>query len=107
TLMLVLALLGTLSTEIITPGLLGIMFAASVTGATYWLVRLQRRELATTIFLYGMVLYVSLMIYLTGAAGPTFVVYLVPIMVAGLLGKGNDGARLFLVSLTCYVLLAF
>jgi methyl-accepting chemotaxis protein len=106
-LMLILALVKTLSADIITPGVLGIIFAVLVTSATTWLVRLGRRGLATTIFLYGMVLYVSLMIYLTGAAGPTFVVYLVPIMAAGLLGKGNDGARLFLVSLLCYVLLAF
>ena len=95
-----------ISTQIVTPVLLGIVFAGAVAGATYWLVWMRRLALATTIFLYGMVLYVSLMIYLTGATGPAFVVYLVPIMAAGVLGEATDGVRLFIVSLACYVLIA-
>ena len=83
-----------------------LLICASV-AATYWLTQRRRFKLATNVFLYTTVAYVTLLIYLIGGVGgPIFVVYLIPIMAAGLFSKTGDGVRIFIISLGCYGLLA-
>jgi methyl-accepting chemotaxis protein len=79
----------------------------SIAAATYWLTRQRRFKLATNVFLYATVAYVTLLTYLIGGVGgPMFVAYMIPIMTAGLFGKTGDGVRVFVLSLSCYALLA-
>jgi methyl-accepting chemotaxis protein len=79
----------------------------AIAAATYWLTRQGRFQLATNLFLYGSVGYVTLLVYLIGGVGgPMFVAYLIPIMAAGLFGKAGEGVRIFVLSLSCYVVLA-
>ncbi|HEU5098296.1 MAG TPA: hypothetical protein VFU22_04725, partial [Roseiflexaceae bacterium] len=83
------------------------LLMSSIAAATYWLTRQQRFKLATNVFLYTTVVYVSLLTYLIGGVGgPMFVLYMIPIMSAGLFGKAGDGVRVFMLSLCCYALLA-
>jgi methyl-accepting chemotaxis protein len=80
---------------------------SAISAATYWLTRRRRFKLATGLFLYATVAYVTLLTYLIGGVGgPIFAAYLVPIMAAGLFGKTGDGVRVFILSLSCYALLA-
>jgi len=90
------------------PAVISSMLLMSViVAATYWLTRQRHFKLATNVFLYATVGYVTLLIYLIGGVGgPMFVAYLIPIMAAGLFGKTGDGVRIFLISLGCYALLA-
>ncbi|MDQ2996886.1 MAG: hypothetical protein M3R61_07505, partial [Chloroflexota bacterium] len=83
------------------------LLMAAIVVATYWLTRQRRFKLATNVFLYTTVGYVTLLVYLIGGVGgPMFVAYLIPIMAAGLFSKTGDGVRIFLISLGCYMLLA-
>ncbi len=101
-----LALFGILPGQLFLPALLSALLAGAVIACTIWLARNNQRA-ATITFLYGIVLYVSMTIYLVnGVAGPAFLVYLIPVMAAGLFGKARDSIRLFLVALGCYVGLA-
>src|SRR4051812_1768640 len=84
-----------------------VLLMSAIVAATYWLTRQRRFKLATNVFLYTAVAYVTLLIYLIGGVGgPVFVVYLIPIMAAGLFSKTGDGVRIFIISLGCYGLLA-
>ncbi len=91
----------------ILPPLVQMIVNGLVAIGTFWLVRKGHYKLATHIFFYGLVFSISIGIYaFGGVAGPMFAAYLFPIIAAGLLGKAGDGARLFVVSLACYILLA-
>ena len=84
-----------------------VLLMSAIVAATYWLTRQRRFKLATNVFLYTTVGYVTLLVYLIGGVGgPMFVAYLIPIMAAGLFGKTGDGMRIFIISLSCYALLA-
>ena len=83
------------------------LLMSAIVAATYWLTRQRRFKLAANLFLYTTVAYVTLLIYLIGGVGgPMFVVYLIPIMAAGLFGKTGDGVRIFIISFSFYGLLA-
>ncbi|HNP71110.1 MAG TPA: methyl-accepting chemotaxis protein [Kouleothrix sp.] len=87
--------------------MLSLLLALSITLATLGLLRGRRYRLATNLFLYSAVFYVTVAIYLVGGvASPIFVLYFVPIMAAGLFGRTQDSIRLFLVALLCYIGLA-
>src|SRR5262245_9419253 len=97
-----------LQSQALPPLLVQMALSGLVAIGTFWLVRKDRYKLATQIFFYGFVFSTSIGIYtFGGVAGPVFVAYLFPIVAAGLLGRAGDGARLFIVSLACYMLLAF
>jgi methyl-accepting chemotaxis protein len=101
-----LALVNMVPEQLFIPALIAALFAGAVVLCTIWLARTNQRA-ATNTFLYGIVLYVSLAIYLvSGVTGPAFLVYLIPVMAAGLFGKARDSVRLFLITLICYVALA-
>jgi hypothetical protein len=103
-----LALLGVLADrKIITPIFGAIILSGALSAATVWFVRRQFYRLAANFFLYGNVLYITLMIYLIGGVtGPVFATYLMPIVAAGLLYKTGTSAWLFGTSLACYIMLA-
>jgi methyl-accepting chemotaxis protein len=83
------------------------LLMCAIAAATFWLTQRKRFKLATNIFLYSTVVYITLLIYLIGGVGgPMFVAYLIPVMAAGLFGKTGDGIRIFLISLVAYALLA-
>jgi methyl-accepting chemotaxis protein len=83
------------------------LLMVAIATVTYLLTQQKRFQLATNIFLYSTVVYVTLLIYLIGGVGgPMFVAYLIPVMAAGLFGKAGDGIRIFVVSLVGYALLA-
>jgi methyl-accepting chemotaxis protein len=83
------------------------LLMSAIAAATYWLTQQRRFKLATNVFLYTTVGYVTLLIYLIGGVGgPMFVAYLIPIMAAGMFGKTSDGVRIFLISLSCYTVFA-
>src|SRR4029079_2360300 len=95
-----LELLGLLAGQNLIPTMLfSAILMGAIAGVTYWLTQKKRFTLATNIFLYSTVLYVTLLIYLIGASGPLFVAYLIPVMAAGLFGKTGDGLRIFVVAL--------
>jgi methyl-accepting chemotaxis protein len=101
-----LALLDVLPDQLFLPALLSALLAGAVIASTIVLARSNRR-VATITFLYGIVLYVSMTIYLlNGVTGPAFLAYLIPVMAAGLFGKASDSIRLFVVALGCYIVLA-
>jgi methyl-accepting chemotaxis protein len=101
-----LELLGLLAGQNLIPTMLfSAILMGAIAGVTYWLTQKKRFTLATNIFLYSTVVYVTLLIYLIGASGPLFVAYLIPVMAAGLFGKTGDGLRIFVVALVCYALL--
>jgi methyl-accepting chemotaxis protein len=105
--LIVLIVLDIVSSQVFPPLLVQMTLSGLVAAGTFWLVRKGRYNLATQIFFYGFVLSVSVGVYtFGGVAGPVFVAYLIPIIAAGLLGKAGDGARIFVVALACYVLLA-
>jgi len=84
-----------------------VLLVCAIAAATYWLTQQRRFKLATNLFLYTTVAYVTLLIYLIGGVGgPMFVVYLIPIMAAGLFSKIGDGVRIFAIAFICYGLLA-
>ncbi|HEX9372296.1 MAG TPA: methyl-accepting chemotaxis protein [Roseiflexaceae bacterium] len=104
---IVLSLLGFLPMQVLLPELISFVLAGLIAGGAAWLARGKRYQLATNFFLYSTTFYVTLSIYLLGGvSGPLFVVYLIPVMAAGLFGRSGDGIRLFLVSLGWFVLLA-
>src|SRR6266545_4866648 len=84
-----------------------VLLISAIAATTYWLTQQRHFKLATNMFLYTTVGYVTLLIYLIGGVGgPMFVAYLIPIMAAGLFGKTGDGVRIFIISLSCCTLLA-
>src|SRR5262245_10864669 len=59
--------------------LISTLVMCAIATATYWLTRQKRFKLATNLFLYGTVLYVTLLVYsIGGVGGPIFVTYLIP-----------------------------
>src|SRR3954463_3905668 len=103
-----LALFGALQDRrMITPTFGAIALAGVLSAVTVWFARQERYRLAVNFFLYGNVLYVTMMIYLLGGVtGPVFAAYLMPIVAAGLLDKTGTSAWLFGIAFTCFVLLA-
>src|SRR6266545_909566 len=84
-----------------------VLLISAIAATTYWLTQQRHFKLATNMFLYTTVGYVTLLIYLIGGVGgPMFVAYLIPIMAAGLFGKTGDSVRIFIISLSCFALLA-
>src|SRR3954468_16676073 len=84
-----------------------VLLMCAIVAITYWLTQQQRFKLAANLFLYTTVGYITLLIYLIGGVGgPMFVVYLIPIMAAGLFSKIGDGVRIFGIAFICYGLLA-
>jgi methyl-accepting chemotaxis protein len=106
--MIVLGWMGILAGQALLPSVLLAMILGGVIAlATLALVRRKRTTLATKLFLYGTVLYFTLVIYLIGGvAGPMVLAYLLPIMAAGLFARPIDSLRIFGVSLACYGALA-
>jgi methyl-accepting chemotaxis protein len=105
--LIVLIVVDVIRSRVLPPLLIQMILSSLVAAGTLWLARTGRYKLATHIFFYGFVLSISVGIYtFGGVAGPLFGAYLIPIIAAGLLGKAGDGARLFVVSLACYTLLA-
>jgi methyl-accepting chemotaxis protein len=87
--------------------LITMVLGGAIAIATLGLVRRKRTTLATKLFLYSTVLYITLVVYLIGGvAGPMALAYLLPIMAAGLFAKPSDSLRIFGVSLACYGALA-
>ena len=76
---------------------------AAFTVATLWLLRQNMYQLATVVFLYSAVAYITIAVYLVGgASSPLALFYFVPITAGGLFGRGRDSVRLFAVSVLCY-----
>lgn len=93
-----------------TAAIVGVVAASlvgiSVAGSTHWLIRRKLCSAATKLFLFGLLLCVTLTIHVFGGVGgPLFTAYLIPIIAAGFLGKPADGPRLFLAALACFLLL--
>lgn len=105
--MVVLNLVGMLSNpRVLTTISFALAIGLVITGATIWLLRKQRYRHASIVFLYATVLYVTLTIHLVaGTSGPVCILYLVPIMAAGLFGARNDSIYLFVLALVCYLIL--
>ena len=105
-LMFGLALVGKIRGDIVAPILVLMVIAAVLGGMIFGFVRFQKRAIATKIFLYGLVLYISIAIYLIGGVtSPVFIAYMLPVVAAGLLGESNDGVWLFVVALVSYIAL--
>jgi len=105
---IVLWLLGMIANPYFVPVMIAsVLLLCAIVAITYWLTQQQRFKLAANVFLYTTVAYVTLLIYLIGGVGgPLFVVYLIPIMAAGLFSKIGDGVRIFGIAFICYGLLA-
>lgn len=102
--LLVLNLFGALpGRQLIIAVIVSLLLAGALTFITLWLVRQRRFQLATTVFLYSAIGYVTVATYLIGGvASPMAMFYFVPIMAGGLLGKNRDSLRLFLVAMLCF-----
>jgi methyl-accepting chemotaxis protein len=107
--MLGLGWMGILASPALVPSVLvAVTLGVVIAVATAGLLRRKRYWLATKLFLYGTVLYCTLVIYLIGGvAGPLVLAYLLPIMAAGLFAKPVDSLRILVVALVCYGSLAF
>lgn len=106
-LMVGLGLAGIIPAQVIGAALAVILMVALIAGGTYYAVRAGRHQLATNFFLYGSLIYVIGMIYLTGGVGgPASVAFLFPIVVAGLFGRSAESPRLFTTALVGYLALA-
>lgn len=80
------------------------LFALLTCGITYLLIRNRQTSFAVSVYAYGLVLTFTLAAYLYGAAtGPAVMGYLVPIVVAGLLGNTNDGLYVGGVAMALYL----
>jgi methyl-accepting chemotaxis protein len=98
------AVAGFLSARLIGLMLLIVAISLILSGLTIVCIRRKRYALATYAFLYGMVVFASGAIAaIGGVGGPLFVLYLIPIIAAGLVGRPRDGAIVFAASLVCYL----
>lgn len=74
-----------------------------VCGGTYGLVRARKYRVAVQFFLYGCLAYIALLVYLFGGSSRLVpVVYVIPVMVAGLFGRSRGSVWLFVAALLCY-----
>jgi methyl-accepting chemotaxis protein len=88
----------------ITPLFSVILSLLAACGLTYLFVWRNQTVLAVRTYSYGLVVTFTIAAYLYGATtGPAVIGYLVPIVVAGLLGKHLDGARVSIVAVLSYV----
>jgi methyl-accepting chemotaxis protein len=93
--------------QVITATLIVLLMVGAIVGATWAAIHLGRGRLATSIFLYGTLLYAAGMIVVTGGAdGPGAFAFLFPIVAAGLFGRSADSVRLFVMALVLYATLA-
>jgi methyl-accepting chemotaxis protein len=102
-----LSLFGFLLPQVVGGALIIALMVGAIAGLTLAAVRARRHQLATSLFLYGALIYVGAVIYLTGGvAGPGFVAFLFPIVAAGLFGRSADSLRLLGVAVILYGLIA-
>jgi methyl-accepting chemotaxis protein len=103
----VLAALRIVTAQIFIPLLLSLLLVGAIIASTLWFTRATWHRLATLWLLYGLVLYLTILVHLfNGVDGPAAFGYLLPIMAAGILGEARDAVRIFLAALGCYVVLA-
>lgn len=87
--------------------LVSIVLVCLVGASIHWAAESLSLAVASGIFLYSSVLYVTLLVAMIGGVtGPLFAAYLVPVIAAGMFGRAGDGVRLFLVALACYISIA-
>jgi methyl-accepting chemotaxis protein len=102
-----LSMLQVVESQALAPTIIITLITVAQSVASSWLISMKRYRMATALFLYSSPPLVTLVIYLLGGvAGPLFVGYLIPVVVAGLFRKVNDAIRLFFISFGCYLLLA-
>ncbi|MEN9935886.1 MAG: hypothetical protein RLZZ387_2465 [Chloroflexota bacterium] len=107
TLVALLGIAGVLAPQVIGAAASIVLMVGVITAATLAAVRLGHHRLGTGLFLYGALLYVSVVIYLTGGAtGPGAISFLFPVVAAGLFGRSADSVRLFVAAVALYVGLA-
>jgi methyl-accepting chemotaxis protein len=71
-------------------------------GAAYLLLQRRRTSLGSRLIFYGMVLGCALGTYLFGgASGPLILTFLIPVVSAGLLGRGRDSIMVAIGSVLC------
>lgn len=81
--------------------------ALLVCGGSFWLVRRGKHLFAARVFCYGLVLACILVAFLFGATqGPLAMVFVVPIVAAGLLGHRVDSLGVGVASILSYGVLA-
>jgi methyl-accepting chemotaxis protein len=96
-----------LQQQVITATLIVLLMVAAIVGATRAAIHFGRGRLATSLFLYGTLVYVAGVIVVTGGVdGPGAFAFLFPIVAAGLFGRSADSVRLFVMALVLYAALA-
>jgi methyl-accepting chemotaxis protein len=102
-LVILLALSGVVLAQVIPAALIIVAMVCAIFGATWLAIRIERHQLATSLFLYGTLVYVAGVIFVTGGAdGPGAFAFLFPIVAAGLFGRSADSLRLFVAALLLY-----
>jgi methyl-accepting chemotaxis protein len=105
---LLLAIAGILPNQLAISVLPPILLVAIITSATMMAVRAQRHTLATLIFLYGTMLFVTGLGYIAGGVtGPAMIAYAFPIVAAGMFGHSRDVIQLLIISIVLYAIAAF
>jgi methyl-accepting chemotaxis protein len=80
----------------------------AVTAATWAAVRSSRHKLAIQLFLYGTLLFITVLCYLAGGVtGPAIIAYAFPIVAAGMFGRSTDVLRLLVLSVITYCIFAY
>lgn len=106
-LMILLAFVGQLPSDLINTALAIIGMVGVIAAGTYAFVYFQRYNIATIFFLYGTMLFVVVMVYLTGGVtGPALIAHTFPIMAAGLFRRGRDSLYLLVLGALLYTLFA-
>ncbi len=78
-----------------------------ICGGTYIFVRREQLQTAIHFYAYGLVILLSIGIYVYGgASGPGVIGYFVPIAAAGLLGQSKDSLHVGGFAAICYILLS-
>jgi methyl-accepting chemotaxis protein len=96
---------GTTTDALLSPALFQVFVAAAVTAIVIVLIRRDRLELATSVFLYGTLAINVLLLHLYGGStGPAMVWFLFPVVAAGLFGRSLDSIRLLGASMFLFVL---
>lgn len=102
-----LAVTGILPTSLLGTTIPIIVIVVLIAGATSLAVRMDKHDLATSIFLYGALIFVAALNYMAGGiTGPAIIGYAFPIVAAGMFGRSSDVIRLFVLGLVLYLLAA-
>ncbi len=103
----ILSLIGIMPSSLVATTIPIILIVVIIAGATAMAVRMGSNELATSVFLYGTLVFVAALNYMAGGiTGPAIIGYSFPIVAAGMFGRSGDVVRLFILGIIFYLIAA-